>query len=176
MTFDLRIDADDFELFTLPQRQAQDGATITARWKSLQIRVHPDNFTTEGPAVQQVAMQWALRVNEAYRRLKDPLERAAYLCELNGQDVAAANHTAMPAAFLVQQIAWREALEEARTSDSIEGLASEVSAIQRSLQDELAILIDERQDWPAAAAQVRALMFMARFALDIDRRLVTLDP
>ena len=111
----LRIDADDFELFTLTRGFAQDRAVLDARWKALQSQVHPDRFASEGAAAQRVAMQWAIRVNEAYQRLKDPLKRAAYLCELNGQAIGAENNTAMPAAFLMQQMEWRESLDEART-------------------------------------------------------------
>ncbi len=169
----LRIDDDDFRLFAIRRRFVQDRAMLDARWKALQAQVHPDNFAAAGAAAQRVAMQWAIRVNEAYRRLKNPLERAAHLCELHGQATGADSNTGMPAEFLLQQMAWREALEEAATPQRIEALAAEVADRQRSLHDELAVLIDERQDWPAAAAQVRALMFMARFAADVELRLDT---
>jgi molecular chaperone HscB len=167
----LRIDADDFALFTLKPAFAQDRAVLDARWKALQAEVHPDRFASEGAAAQRVAMQWAIRVNEAYQRLKDPLKRAAYLCELNGQAIGAENNTAMPAAFLMQQMEWREALDEARSLAQVEALAEQVAARQRALHAELAVLIDQHQDWPAATAQVRVLMFITRFAQDVDRRL-----
>jgi len=166
----LKIDDDDFKLFDVAPHFVQDRAALDARWKALQAEVHPDRFAAEGAAAQRVAMQWAIRVNEAYQRLKDPLERAAYLCKLHGQALDAETNTVMPAAFLLQQMAWREALEEAQTPDSVEALGAEVAIRQDTLQGELAILIDERHDWPAAAAQVRALMFIARFAQDLDRR------
>jgi molecular chaperone HscB len=69
----------DFELFALPATFAQDRAQIDARWKQLQREAHPDRFASQGPAAQRVAMQWSVRINEAYQRLKDPLKRAAYL-------------------------------------------------------------------------------------------------
>ena len=111
----MRLTDNDFQLFGLPEMQAQDRAAIDARWKVLQAEVHPDRFAAEGAAAQRVAMQWAMRVNEAYQRLKDPLKRAAYLCELRGAPVQAENNTAMPADFLMQQMAWREALDEAES-------------------------------------------------------------
>ena len=167
----MNLSDDDFTLFDLPRRQALDVPQLDQRWKALQGQVHPDRFAAEGAAAQRLAMQWAVRVNEAYRRLKQPLSRAAYLCELHGTPVLAESNTAMPAAFLMQQMNWREALEDARTLAQVESLASDVAAQQRQLLDELAVVIDQHQDWPAAVARVRALMFIARFTADVDRRL-----
>ena len=103
----------DFELFDIAPRFALDAAALDTRWRALQTEVHPDRFAAEGAAAQRIAMQWAVRVNEAYKRLKNPLQRAAYLCELNGAPIEAENNTAMPGAFLMQQMAWRESLDDA---------------------------------------------------------------
>ncbi|MFN5776689.1 MAG: Fe-S protein assembly co-chaperone HscB, partial [Burkholderiaceae bacterium] len=96
--------ADDFTLFELPRRFAQSAADIDTRWKDLLRQAHPDRFAAQGSAAQRVAMQWSVRINEAHQRLKDPLKRAAYLCELQGAPIEAENNTAMPAAFLMQQM------------------------------------------------------------------------
>ena len=172
----MKLTDDDFTLFGLPQRQALERADIDARRRELQAQVHPDRFAAEGAAAQRIAMQWAVRVNEAWQRLKDPLARAATLCELRGVPVQAENNTAMPAAFLMQQMAWREALEDATTVASVEALDDNVAADESRRIAELAVLLDERGDTAAAAAQVRALMFVARFREDIARRLDALDP
>jgi molecular chaperone HscB len=167
---------DDFTLFGLPPRQGLDRADLDARRRELQARVHPDRFASEGASAQRLAMQWATRVNSAYQRLKDPLLRAAYLCELRGVPVDAERNTAMPAAFLMQQMQWREALDEVVDADAAQGLDEQVARDEAAMHAELAVLLDERQDNAAAAAQVRALMFLARFRQDIERRLETLDP
>jgi molecular chaperone HscB len=170
----MKLDSDDFELFGVPRRFAQERAQLDTRWRALQAEVHPDRFAVEGQAAQRVAMQWAVRVNEAYQRLKDPLKRAAYLCELLGAPVDAENNTAMPPAFLVQQMEWREALDDAMTAEQVEALATEVAARRQSALDALRVTLDERRDAQAAAQQVRALMFVERFAEDIERRLEAL--
>ena len=172
----MRLDDDDFTLFGLPERQALDRADLDARWRQLQAEVHPDRFAGEGPAAQRIAMQWAVRVNEAYQRLKDPLRRAAYLCERRGAPIRAHDNTAMPAAFLMQQMQWREALEEAAGAAAVERLEAEVVAAERTMLDEVARLLDDQGDAAAAAAEVRALMFVDRFRQDIERRLDALDP
>jgi molecular chaperone HscB len=164
----------DFELFDTEPRFSQDRAALDARWRALQAEVHPDRFATEGPAAQRIAMQWAVRVNEAYQRLKDPLRRAAYLCELSGVAVDAENNTAMPSAFLMQQMEWREALDEARSVDAVEALLAHVVEHRRAALARLEDSLDRERDYAAAAQQVRALMFVERFADDADRRLEAL--
>lgn len=171
----MKLSDDDFTLFGLPRRQAQDRAALDARWRQLQAEVHPDRFAAEGAAAQRVAMQWAVRVNEAHARLKDPLSRAAYLCELRGAPIAAENNTAMPPAFLMQQMQWREALDDAADLAAVEALAVEVAASERHLLADLQRRLDDEGDAAAAAADVRALMFVRRFRDDIERRLDVLD-
>ena len=100
----MNLQSNDFELFGLAQKFSQDRTALDARWKELQREAHPDKFAAQGASAQRVAMQWSVRINEAYQRLKDPLKRAAYLCELNGAAINAENNTAMPASFLMQQI------------------------------------------------------------------------
>ena len=167
----MKLDSDDFELFGVPRRFDQDRAALDARWRALQAEVHPDRFVAEGAAAQRVAMQWAVRVNEAYQRLKDPLRRAAYLCELNGAPIEAENNTAMPARFLIQQMEWRESLDEAEGLPAVEALNDEVAGHRQQALVHLKAALDTDRDFPKAAQQVRALMFIERFLADIDRRL-----
>ncbi|MDP4612782.1 MAG: Fe-S protein assembly co-chaperone HscB [Limnohabitans sp.] len=167
----MSLQANDFELFDVPVRFAQDRAQLDARWKALQREAHPDRFAAEGAAAQRVAMQWSVRINEAYQRLKDPLNRAAYLCELRGAPVQAENNTAMPAAFLMQQMEWRENLDDTESPEGLEALADEVAAEQRRVQQELARLLDEVQDPLQAVGQVRALMFIERFTQEVNAKL-----
>jgi len=171
----MNIDDDDFTLFGLAERFALDGAQLDQRWRELQSSVHPDRFTAQGAAAQRIAMQWSVRVNQAYQRLKDPLKRAAYLCERRGAPIDAERNTAMPREFLMQQMAWREGLDEAGDSEAVRSLADQVEQHERSLLGQLQELIDARNDVAAAAAQVRALMFVARFRQDIEQRLDTLE-
>ena len=171
----MKLSDDDFTLFGLPQRQALNRAELDARRRELQASVHPDRFASEGAAAQRLAMQWAVRVNEAYQRLKDPLSRGAYLCELRGGPIDAERNTAMPTAFLMQQMAWREALDDASGLADVQGLDEQVAADERRMLATLTDQLDEQQDTATAAAQVRALMFVARFRQDIARRLDAID-
>jgi len=175
----MNLSDDDFTLFGLAPRFALDRAALDDCWRALQARVHPDRFVGEGAAAQRIAMQWAVRVNEAYQRLKDPLKRGAYLCELRGAPIQAENNTAMPGAFLMQQMAWREALDDADGAAAVQALDDEVAADEQRLLAELGRTLDANVDVggnaAAAAQQVRALMFVARFRADINRQLEKLD-
>ena len=167
----LNLQSTDFELFGLPQRFGQDRAAIDARWKELQREAHPDRFAGQGAAAQRVAMQWSVRINEAYQRLKNPLKRAAYLCELHGAPVNAENNTAMPASFLMQQMQWREELDEAQGAEDLAQISRQCRQAERETLLEIEQLLDQSHDYAAAVAQVRALMFLERFAADVNDRL-----
>jgi molecular chaperone HscB len=166
----MRLDDNDFVLFGVPERFAQDRARLDERWKQLQREAHPDRFAAQGAAAQRVAMQWSVRINEAYQRLKDPLTRAAYLCELRGAPINAENNTAMPPAFLMQQMQWREALDEATGEDDLQALERELSAARAHSLEKIGNALDEAGDAAGAAQEVRALMFIERFDHDVQAR------
>jgi molecular chaperone HscB len=167
----VNLQSSDFQLFGLPETFAQDRAAIDRRWKELQREAHPDKFAAQGAAAQRVALQWSVRINEAYNRLKDPLKRAAYLCHLRGADIEAEKNTSMPAEFLMEQMRWREELDEAADEASLDVLHEELAASRREHLARLERLLDHDNDAAAAAQQVRALMFIERFGEQVEARL-----
>lgn len=166
----VKLQDNDFQLFGLAPRFAQDRAEIDARWKEMQKQAHPDKFADHAAAEQRLAMQWSVRINEAYQRLKDPLRRAAYLCELQGFPIQAESNTAMPTDFLMQQMQWRESLDEAVTLSELDAIDDMVLAARRKTLQNCEQLLDVDQNASAAANQVRALMFIERFMHDIEAR------
>ncbi len=165
------ITADDFALFGLPRRFSLVRADLDTRWREAQSQVHPDRFVRSSPQEQRVAMQQSVRVNEAYRRLRDPLRRAAYLCELRGAPIDAERNTAMPPEFLMHQMQWREALDEAESPEALERLDSDVIATHEALMTQAADALDDPAGRAEDAARaVRALMFVERFRDDLDTR------
>ena len=167
----LSLGSNDFELFGLAPTMVQDRAALDARWKALQREAHPDKFAAQGACAQRLAMQWSVRINEAYQRLKDPLKRAAYLCERHGAPVQAENNTAMPAEFLIQQIQWREMLDDASSQDDVDKIRQTLNQEKHSMLLKCEQNIDVEQDFVAAVGQVRALMFIERLAQDVNLRL-----
>jgi molecular chaperone HscB len=160
-----------FELFQMPVMFEIDTQQLDAAYREVQGRVHPDKFVTATDAEKRVAMQWATRANEAYQTLKNPLKRALYLCELNGVDLATESNTHMPTAFLMQQIEWREALDEARDTKN----QSALEQLENELIQKRALLLSlvtqhlNAAQYNDAGEQVRQLMFVEKFGDEVGR-------
>jgi molecular chaperone HscB len=160
-----------FELFELAPAYAIDLAVLDQAYRRLQTLVHPDRFASAGDAERRASMQWTTRVNEAYRVLKDPVQRGKHLLELQGVDVAFETNTQMPTDFLMQQLELREQLEEAsarRDPGALDTLADGLAGKRRELEVRLAEAIDARHDYAGAADLVRKLMFLQRIGEEVD--------
>lgn len=163
-----------FELFGLDPAFSLDALALERAYREIQGRVHPDRFAQAGDAERRASMQWATRVNEAYRVLKRPLERARYLLELNGVDAGFETNTAMPPAFLERQLELREALGEAGASKDVARLAAlraELDAERCALERELGKRLDGERDFAAAAGTLRQLRFFEKLDEEIDASL-----
>lgn len=160
-----------YELFGLPEGFAVDASALDAAYRSVQGAVHPDRHSAGSATDRRIAMQLAAQANEAYRTLRDPLQRAAYLCALHGVDPQLHSNTAMPAAFLAQQMQWRERLDDAREAGdcgAVQTLRGELERARATLLAGIAEAIDGARDFAAAAALVRQLTFVERFEADVD--------
>lgn len=158
-----------FELFDLPQQFSIDLTQLDQAFRKVQSQVHPDKFVQSGDAEKRVAMQWATRVNEAYQTLKKPLKRARYLCELEGVDLQTESNTSMPAAFLMQQMEWRENFDDAKKSSDTNAMAlleHEVTLALKSQIENLSTLFAQK-DFLTAAQEIRACLFLEKFIEDI---------
>ena len=169
--------ASHFELLGLTPAFALDGARLDAAYRDLQSRVHPDRFAAAADADRRAAMQWSVRANEAYAALKDPLARARHLLELRGVDIGVESNTAMEPAFLMQQMEWREAVEDAREAKNVgelDALLANLRAEKRARFERLGALLDSGADAPATEA-VRQLMFLDRLEAEIGDAIAMLE-
>jgi len=171
----INLQSTDFELFKLEPKAVLDLGYLSRRWKELQAMTHPDRFASQGASATRVAMQYSIRVNEAYQRLRAPLTRFAYLCELHGAPIDAESNTAMPIEFLTQQMQWREDLDDATSPHQVESLQAEVDQILATLEQDCIKAIDANADFAEAAKIVRSMMFVNRFQIDIDNKADLLD-
>ncbi len=161
-----------FELFGLPPAYALETEALERSYRDIQSRVHPDRFAHAGDAERRASLQWTTRVNEAYRTLKDPVQRAKHLLDLNGVDVAFETNTQMPSDFLRQQLELREELEQAiheKDAPGLDRMRERLRSQQQALGAQIAAAIDDKKDYRGAAGLVRKLMFLDRLDAEIDQ-------
>jgi molecular chaperone HscB len=157
-----------FDLFGLSPIYSIEGEALERSYREIQSKVHPDRYAHAGDAERRASLQWTTRVNEAYRTLKDPVQRAKHLLELHGVDVAFETNTAMPPEFLMQQMELRESLEEAKTPASLDEMRKRLRQNKAELQKQIAEALDTRKDYAGAASLVRKLQFLDRLDEEID--------
>lgn len=125
-----------FELFQLPAAFDIDNETIEQTYRRLAARFHPDKFAAASSFEQKQAVMMAATLNDAYRTLMSPIDRAAYLLKSQGMDADAPEHTGFAPEFLMQQMEWREALEDGRSAGNEAALLKldkEIAAEQQNL-------------------------------------------
>jgi molecular chaperone HscB len=160
-----------FDLFGLSPAFALEKEALEKAYLEIQSRVHPDRFVHAGDAERRASLQWTTRVNEAYRTLQDPVQRAKHILELHGVDVGFETNTHMPTDFLLQQLELREELESASSKKDAAGLdaiRARLRAEKRILESEIGDAIDARRDYAGSAGPVRKLMFLDRLDSEID--------
>jgi molecular chaperone HscB len=169
---------DFFSIFNVSLSFQIDTDALERNYRALQAQVHPDKFAHLSESERRVSMQWSTRVNEAYQTLRKPVDRARYLLSLHGVETQEETNTAMPLDFLMQQMEWREAIEEARRAkdgNRLDELSASLRQEVRALQQQLGQLIDVDRDYLAAAGLVRKLKFLEKLAEEITSAFDELD-
>jgi molecular chaperone HscB len=166
-----------FELFKLPQTFGLDLATLESNYRKIQSESHPDRFVTASSAEKLASMQTATLANEAYLTLKSAGLRAAYLLSLQGIVAIDEKNNQMPADFLMQQMEWREAIEDAENARDIlalENLLAEIDNASKNLQESLKSQF-QNNDLSEATESARKLIFMDKVRADILKSIEKLD-
>ncbi|TCV90747.1 Fe-S protein assembly co-chaperone HscB [Sulfurirhabdus autotrophica] len=167
-----------FELFGFQPAFKLDLNQLDQIYRDIQSQVHPDKFAHLGDAERRLSMQWATLTNEAYQTLKKPINRARYLLNLHQVDTQEETNTAMPAAFLMEQMELREAVMDAKMAHDINALEQTESSLKaeiKSLHGVLEKQLDVEADYPGAAQNVRKLRFLEKLISEINDAYETMD-
>lgn len=160
---------DYFRFFGVEQQFNLDLSALDQAYLAIQKEVHPDRHARGSDTEQRLAMQMATLANTAFQTLKNPIQRGLYLCQLHGVDARLETNTAMPAAFLMKQMEWRESLEDQDEDlGALEALAEEVDQSKRATLVEITQAIDGAKNYERAAELLRGLLFIDKFALELD--------
>ncbi len=167
-----------FELFGLKPIFNIELASLERNFRKIQSDSHPDRFVTASATDKLSAMQQATLANEAYLCLKNPANRAKYLLELQGITAISETNTAMPTDFLMQQMEWREATEDAVSAKDVaalDSLLAEIRVEEKILQESLVSLLDVQKDYAAATDATRKLIFIDKVSEDINRAIEQIE-
>lgn len=166
---------DYFRFFGLNQQFNIDLSALDQAYLAIQREVHPDRHARGSNTEQRLAMQMATFANTAFQTLKNPIQRGLYLCKLHGVDAKLETNTAMPAAFLMKQMEWRESLDEqAEDLRDLEVLMDEVDQAKQETIAEVVQAIDAAKNYERAAELLRGLLFIDKFAIELDDAIAAL--
>ena len=153
-----------FELFDLKPSFAIDLDALHEQQIKLQGDYHPDRAVAGSDQEKRIAVQKAAWVNEAYATLKNPVKRAHYLLELQGIEKDD-NQTTADASFLMEQISYREAMDECRTNtDPLDCIDHVRDKLKSRFADFSAEFNEqyEAADYQAAQESARKMMFVQK--------------
>jgi len=115
---------DHFARLGLPAALDTDAAALDKAYFARQRQWHPDRFVGKPAEQRAKASIEAAALNEAYRTLKDPLDRAVYLAELNGVELPGDGKTIDDPELLMEVMDAREELQEASSIAEVDALAA----------------------------------------------------
>ena len=161
-----------FALFDLPVAFQVDSALLNERYLTLQKSLHPDNFSAASAQEQRLAIQKSAEINDALRILKDPITRADSIIALNtGETENPEEKSNKDIDFLMQQMEWREILENIenrKDTDELTAFTQEINQIRHAILSELSTALDAQQ-WDIARAITDKLRFIKKLQAEIER-------
>ena len=167
-----------FTLLQLPETFVIDLKKLDQNYQNIQKEIHPDRFASLADEAKIVSIKKTAEVNDAYQTLKSPIRRAEYLLHLYDIDIHDEKYNAVPQDFLMQQMEWREALDDCKALKdtgakivALEILLEQVDASHAQALARAAHLMDADHNYAAAVGQVRALMFIEKFAHEVQHGL-----
>lgn len=107
---------DYFSFLSLPRKLNLDQAQVEQQFRALSRQFHPDYFYNAAPAERRASLERSSYLNDAYRTLKNPVSRAAYLLEVEGVLMRSEQDATkkVPAALLEEVFELNEELDQVR--------------------------------------------------------------
>lgn len=141
---------DYFTCFGFPRRLSIDQQKLEAKFYELSRAFHPDFYQNKSDAEQTISLGNSAMLNTAYRTLRDPIQRAEYLLDLEAGSVKEIR-TTPPADLFEEILELQDTLDEFRASDRTSDAAA---ALRTTLQSERATLEQRQRDMEAQIQQL----------------------
>jgi molecular chaperone HscB len=130
-----------FEVLGVPYVFSLDENELERRHRDLSKALHPDRYAGRPSSERREALSRAITVNEAFRKLRDPITRAEALLERLGRTVTESNQPKPDPTLLMQVMEEREALSAARRAGDrakVEGIAAQANGRAEDATDRMA--------------------------------------
>lgn len=166
-----------YALFDLKPCFRLDLDKLAARYRELAREVHPDRFADASEREQRVALEKSAALNDAYQTLRSAPRRARYLLAISGHDVPH-EVTVHDPDFLLQQMQWREELEDLQDEADLDGVAlfkQRLKAAQAKLDDDFAACWDVPGERDQAERLMRRMQFLDKLAQEVRQLEERLD-
>jgi len=166
-----------YALFDLQPAFDIDSELLSSRYRDLARKVHPDRFADADEAEQRRAIERSANLNEAYQTLRSPSHRARYLLTLEGRELPL-EATVQDPAFLMQQMQWREELEDLHEDADLSGIASfkaRLKAAQQDLHDSFSRIWRDETQREQAERLVRRMQFLDKLTQEVRQLEERLD-
>lgn len=164
--------ANPFELFNLSVQFDIDTQKLSANYLALQKHLHPDNFASGSAQELRQAVQKSAELNDALQILKDPILRAQAIIEIEtGKSQNIEEKSNHDLEFLMQQMQWREQLEEieaAKNEEELTAFSEEISKQYQAFIQQLSHAL-ENKDWQIAKLFCDRLCFIKKLNVEIER-------
>ncbi|MDG1943432.1 MAG: Fe-S protein assembly co-chaperone HscB [Halioglobus sp.] len=160
-----------YQLFDLPQEFLLDQAQLGARYRQLQMELHPDRYASASAHEQRLAVQYSALVNAAYTALRKPLDRAVYLLELAGMGAEEISGQQVDGGFLIAQMELREKLESMISmvdpQTALDHLITEIGEDVIKLQGVFSVAYSAGE-FPKAAAACVKMQYLDKLLLEAE--------
>ncbi len=165
-----------FALFDLQPGFSLDLDLLATRYRELARSVHPDRFADAPEAEQRVALERSATLNDAYQTLKNVPKRARYLLALKGE--VPLEVTVQDPDFLMQQMQWREELEDLQDEADLAGVAvfkRRLKVAQEELNESFAACWDDAAQREQAERLMRRMQFLDKLSYEVRQLEERLD-
>jgi len=162
-----------FELFGIKPAFIIDKNALNDAYRKLQQASHPDRFVNEPVQFQRKAMQQTTQNTEAYHVLKSPVQRACYLLSMSGSDFELSNYTVTDIDLLMQQMQYREQLNEIKEQgdfDKLQQFADDVDILLKETETTISQLFQQKSSAESADLKnhICELQFLNKLVHDLN--------
>lgn len=176
---------DYYEFFDLPRRLGLDSEDLKNRFYTLSRLLHPDRYTRRSEQEKRFSLEASSILNDAYRVLKDPIQRAEYVLRQEGFPVGDQRNKDVPPELLEEVFELNMALDELRGGDlealpQLDAMRRRFAGMLGEIDRELEAMFARHDSAPEGArrqilAEIRAALnrrrYISNLVQEVDKQL-----